>query len=64
MLVIHSALQQRSLALNLAHELFIIKLVEWISCHLLWAIGEYAFEFVLVVLANVLALFLLSSDLE
>ena len=64
MLVIHSALQKRSLTLNLAHELFVIKLVEWIPCHLLWAICEYAFEFVLVVLANVLALLLLTSDLE
>ena len=31
---------------------------------MLWAIREYAFEFVLVVLANVLALLLLTSDLE
>ena len=64
MLVIHSALQKRSFALNLAHKLFVIELVEWIPCHLLWTIGEYAVEFVLVVLANVLALFLLTSDLE
>lgn len=64
MLVIHTALQKRSLALNLAHKLFVIKLVEWIPCHLLWTIGEYAVEFVLVVLANVLALFLLTCDLE
>ena len=64
MLVIHSALQKRPFALNLAHELFVIKLVKWIPCHLLWAIGENTVKFVLVVLANVLALFLFTSDLE
>ena len=64
MFVVHTALEECSLALNLADELVVIDLVERVGRDLLGAVCEDALELGLIILADILTLLQLPSNLQ
>ena len=64
MFVVHAALEECTLALDLADELVVIDLVEGVVRDLLRAIREDAIELGFIVLADILALLQLPSNLQ
>lgn len=64
MLVLHASLQEGPFVFDFLDQLFIVDLVERVSGNLLRPVREHTLEFILVVLADVLALFKLACDLQ
>ena len=64
MFVVHTALEECTLALNLADELVVIDLVERVGRDLLGAVREDALELGLIILADILTLLQLPSNLQ